>query len=56
MNKKENNKVCKHLRTACFFPEKVTCKLPNGKEVPHKTIKIVGCLDCNRTWMVDYGE
>ena len=22
----------------------------------HKTIKLVGCLDCNRTWMQDYGE
>lgn len=56
MNKTKIKPVCKHLRTAYFFPTNVTCKLPNGKKVPHNTIKILGCLDCNRTWMIDYGE
>ena len=53
---KEKRRKCKHTRVAYFYPEKITCKLPNGKTVAHNTIKVVGCLNCNRVWMQDYGE
>lgn len=47
---------CKHVRTAFFYPEQVSCVLPTGHVVKHPTVKVKGCLICHKMWMSDYGE
>ena len=54
--------MCPHNRKIEFFPEHVwlvrecsECgKVKSKKE--HKTVKVVGCLDCGEVWVKDYGE
>ena len=48
---------CKHDRMIKFYPEKVTWKnMVSGVEGKHDTVVIEGCLNCNKTWVRDYGE